>query len=251
VSTIFYYAGCVKLKLTEADAVIAVYFLKFDKPERSNVRRIITVFFLPLSVYTYANGNTQSQSGSYFNWITIWLSFFFGLLFTILFRYLNNYSKTVDQRTDAGLPLSGWIMFLGINLIARVIVQAYFFWDADYFLKSTWVHLGQTGGVKYHMLFIFEMFLSLFALAGTGALVYWFFERRDIFPTMFIYYVGFYLVSTCILLILYHNMKLPVDTDSIRQDMFIRIFRIAYGAAWVIFVLRSEKVKQTFVYPAG
>ena len=214
------------------------------------MRRILSPFLLlPFYINSFANSGTPAQPASYFNWITIWLSFFFGLLFTILFRYLNKYSKTIDQRSDAGLPLSGWIMFLGINLVVRFIIQAYFFWDANYFLKSTWIHLGQTGGVKFHMLFIFEMFLSLFALAGTGALIYWFFGRRDIFPTMFMYYVGLYLLSTFALLILYHNMKLPVDMISIRHDMFIRIFRIVYGTAWVIFVLKSEQVKQTFVYP--
>src|SRR5665811_317799 len=114
----------------------------FDEPEQPNVRRIFVLFlFLPFYFNSYANSGDQAEPGAYFNWITIWLSFFFGLLFTILFRFLNKYSKTIDQRSDAGLPLSGWIMFLGVNLIVRIVIQAYFFWNANYFSKSTWIHL--------------------------------------------------------------------------------------------------------------
>jgi Protein of unknown function (DUF2569) len=224
----------------------------FDEPEQPNVRRISVLFlFLPLYFNSFANSGEQAAPGVYFNWITIWLSFFFGLLFTILFRFLNKYSKTIDQRSDAGLPLSGWIMFLGINLIVRIIIQAYFFWNANYFLKSTWLNLQQLGGVNFQLLFIFELFLSLFALAGTGALIYWFFGRRDIFPTMFIYYASFYLVATSVLLIIYHFIDLPAEMISIRRDMYIQFFRIVYTTGLMIFVWKSDRVKQTFVYPPG
>lgn len=214
------------------------------------MRRFIALFLLlPIYINSFANNGVRQHPGAYFNWITIWLSFFFGLLFTILFRFLNKFSKTIDQRSDAGLPLSGWIMFLGINLIVRILVQVYFFWNANYFMKSTWILLGQLGGTNFHMLFIVEMFLSLFALAGTAVLIYWFFARRDIFPTMFIYYAGFYLFATFVLLIIYHNMELPPEMFTIRSDFLIQFFRIAYTAALMIFVWKSDQVKQTFVYP--
>lgn len=224
----------------------------FDEPEPTDVRRIFILFsFLAFYLISLANNGTQIKSESRFNWITIWLSFFFGVLFTMLFRFLNSNSKTVDQRSNPALPVSGWIMFLGINLIVRIFIQSYFFWNANYFLQSTWVQLEHAGGVRLQTLFIFEMFLSLFALTGTGALIYWFYGRRDIFPVMFIYYVGFYLITTSILMIIYPHMALPAYLITIRHDSLIQILRIAYAAVWVIFVLRSEQVKQTFVYPPG
>ena len=226
------------------------YLLCLINPESTNVRRIFALLlFLPFYFDSFANGDLPVVPGPYFNQITIWLSFFFGLLFTILFRFINKYSKTIDQRSDAGLPLSGWIMFLGINLIVRIILQLYFFWNASYFLKSAWILAGQHGGLKFHMLFIFEMLLSLFALTGTGALIYWFFGRRDIFPAMFIYYVAFYFIATIVLLILYHNMAIPVDMKSIQQYTILRIFRMIYAAAWGVYVWKSDLVKKTFVYP--
>jgi len=220
----------------------------FGKPEPTHVRRIFVLLLSLICLNSFANGDTETP-GPYFNWLNVWLCFFFGLLFTILFRFLNKYSKTIDQRSNPGTPLSGWVMFLGINLLARFVIQIYFFWHANYFLESTWIHLGQLGGTKFQVLFVIELFLSLIAIAGTGALIYWFFGRRDIFPMLFIYYAGIYIVVTSALLFIYHFMNLPPEMISIRRDMYIQILRLTYTSAWMIFVWKSEQVKQTFVYP--
>jgi len=221
----------------------------FDVPNHL-MRRTLILFFSLTFLNSFANDETQAP-GAYFNWVSIWLCFFFSLLFTILFRFLNKHSKTIDQRSNPGLPLSGWIMFLGINLLVRFIIQIYFFWNANYFLESTWKHLSALGGIKFQILFIFQLFLSLFAVAGTGALIYWFFGRRDIFPMLFIYYAWIYIAATCTLLVIYHFMKLPPEMISIRPGLYVQVIRIVYTLSLMTFVWKSEQVKQTFVYPAG
>ena len=220
----------------------------FGKSERTHVRRIFILLLCLTFLNSFANGEVAAPV-SYFNWRTIWLCFFFGLLFTILFRFLNKFSKTIDQRSNPGMPLNGWVMFLGINLLVRFVIQLYFFWHANYFLESTWIRLGQLDGMGFQVLFVIELFLSLFAVAGTGALIYWFFGRRDIFPMLFLYYAGIYIVVTSTLLFIYHFMNLPPEMISIRRDMYMQILRIIYTSAWIIFVWKSEQVKQTFVYP--
>ncbi len=149
----------------------------FGKSEPNEVRRIfILLLFMSFYVFSYANRGDSFQTGSNINWITVWLSFFFGLLFTILFRFLNKHSKTIDQRSNAGQPLKGWIIFLGINLVIRLAIQTYYFWQSGYFLKSIWLQLLQAGGVRFQALFIFDFFLSLFALTGNRSfdiLVFW------------------------------------------------------------------------------
>jgi hypothetical protein len=214
------------------------------------VRRIfVLLLFLPVFLISRANGNIRSVSVANINWITVWQSFFFGLLFTMLFRFLNKKTKTVDQRRDAGLPLNGWVFFLGVNLIIRIFIQVYFFCTASYFSQTRWIQLGNAGGIEFQSIFIFELFLSLFSLSGTGALIYWFFGRRDILPNMFIYYIGFYVIANLILLIIYHSISIPANMISIRHDSFIQIFRILYAITWFTYLLKSEQVKQTFVYP--
>jgi hypothetical protein len=222
----------------------------FGNPEQTHVRRLLVLLLSVTFLNSFANGETQTPVSN-INWICIWLSFFFGLLFTILFRFLNKYSKTTDQRSNPGMPLSGWVLFLGVNLLVRFIMQIYFLLSANYFNESVWMHLQELGGTKFHVLFSFELFLSLFATAGTGALIYWFFGRRDIFPTLFIYYAWIYLIATGLLLFIYHFMNLPPEMISISRNIYMQIFRIAYTAALMIYVWKSGQVKQTFVYPPG
>ena len=183
------------------------------------------------------------------NWITIWLCFFFGLLFTILFRFLNGNTKPMDQRGNAGLPLRGWIAFVGFNLIVRLIVQSYFFVTGDYFLKSDWIHFEDLGGTRLHSLLIFEMMLSLFSLTGTGALLFWFLGRRDIFPKMFIWYGVFYLIAFIVQILINQHMVFPQEMMGIRRVNTVHYIRMAYVGILVLYIWKSDQVKQTFVYP--
>ena len=200
--------------------------------------------------FTAPANKTSPQHNRYINWITIWLSFFIGVLFTILYRFLNKRTSIRDQRGNAALPLGGWIVFLGITLIIRLALQGYYFWNAHYYLESTWLFLAKAGGAPLQYVLIFEMILSLFSMASLCALLIWFFGRRDIFPSMFIYYVGIILVAQLLLLIVYYNIHLPHDLISVRNESGTQLVRmIFYTAIWVTFVLRSENVKHTFVYP--
>jgi len=207
----------------------------FEKPELTNVRRIFCLFLLPPV-----------------NWITVWLCFFFGVLFTMGFRFLNKNSYVSDQRSYAGRPLGGWIIFLGLTMIIRVAIQGYYFYIENYFLKSTWTRLDLAGGAKLQTLFIFEMFISLLAIASTGALIFWFFGRRDIFPKMFVYTLAVLLAAQLVLLILYYVINLPFSVETSRKEMWLQFVRmVVYSAVWGAFVTLSENVKQTFVYPPG
>ncbi len=217
-------------------------------------RIIILILFLQIYLLSLANNEVQvttSLSGIY--WNHVWLSFFFGVLLTMLFRYLNQRSMPADQRSDAGLPLRGWIILLGVTLVIQFAIQGYAFWNSNFYLKSAWYPWEAAGGgMKLHLLFILEMLMTLFAIAGTGALIYWFFGRRDIFPSMFIYYVGYLLLTQFILLIVYHITDLPADLLSVRHVILKQFFRMMVCAMiWVGFVIKSEDVKQTFVYPHG
>lgn len=215
------------------------------------MRRIcILLLFLPFFYLSFANGNNSSGTETDINWIAVWLSFLFGVLSTILFRFLNSRSKKIDQRSDAGIPLSGWIILLGLTLVARILLQGFALLNEHYFLKSDWLKLETAGGIKLHFLLIIELFLSLFSLISTMVLLYWFAGRRDIFPSMFIYYISFFLVAQFILWVTYENIRLPANWSRTPHEMLIQFFRMAvYAILCGVYVWKSEQVKQTFVYP--
>jgi hypothetical protein len=121
-----------------------------------------------------------------------------------------------------------------------------------YLLKSAWILLDQAGGAKLQTLFIMELFVSLLAITSSGALIFWFFGRRDIFPKMFVYCLGLLLACQLLLLALYYIISLPASVQTVRKDLWIQFGRmVVYSLIWGIFVTRSENVKQTFVYPPG
>ena len=106
------------------------------------MRRIfILLLFLSAYYLSLAIGNFHSNAETNINWVIVWIGFLFGVLFTILFRYLNGKSMTIDQRSDAGVPLSGWVILLGLTLAIRILLQGFALMnDKHYFLKSGWVH---------------------------------------------------------------------------------------------------------------
>jgi hypothetical protein len=184
------------------------------------------------------------------NWQTIWLSFFLGVLLTILFNHLNRKSKPSEQGMNTALPIGGWAMFLGISLILRLIIQGYYFMSQGYYEISSWNNLGINGGAGLQGIFIAELIVSLFSLAATLAIIYWFFKKRDIFPGMMIYYVTSLVIAQLVLLVIYYNVHQRFDLTSVKAATATQLFRtIIYAAVWSAYVIRSERVRHTFVYP--
>ena len=67
---------------------------------------------------------------------------------------------------------------------------------------------------------------------------------------MFIYYALFFLGVQFILLVVYYNLHVQTDITSVRNIVRTQFFRmVVYSAIWISFVKRSERVKQTFIYP--
>ena len=185
------------------------------------------------------------------NYVTIWLCFLFGVLFTMLFRFMNKNSMLSNQEDDAGQPFRGWVIVLGITLLIRFAFLFYTIWNQHYFLKSMWVSLGEAGGVQLQSVFISEMITNLFALAGAGSLLYWYFCKRDIFPAMFIYYLGIILLLDLAVTASYFMFPAHIITSQAKQTAVVDFFRmLMYALIWGSFVRRSVLVKRTFIYPA-
>ena len=226
----------------------AVMKYKTDYKELENCLSIN--FTKPALSGTSSEIRQNHGPASNINWLTTWLSFFLGVIFTMLFRFLNQKSKIQDQRSDAAIPLGGWIVFLGITLMIRLFAQGYYFWNEHYYQVSTWNALEKLGGAGIQAIFIFEMIFSLFSLAGMGAMLFWFFGKRDIFPAMFIGFTVIILIAQFILLLVYYNIRIPESMSSLRQQMGTQFIRMSfYAAIWISFLKRSENVKYTFVYP--
>ena len=92
------------------------------------------------------------------------------------------------------------------------------------------------------------MVLDLFWLFGIGALCFWYFSKRDIFPKFFIGYVISLLIGNLVLLTLFNitniNQVSPDATNILLKQIGRTFF---YGLIWIPYVLKSENVKRVFV----
>jgi Domain of Unknown Function with PDB structure (DUF3857)/Protein of unknown function (DUF2569) len=184
------------------------------------------------------------------NWITIWICFFACVLMTTLFRYLNRKSILSDEYSNDAVPIQGWVILLAITLGFRFLYQAYIFTEQNYFNVKVWKYLGKNGGSTLKFVLIFEMCVALFSMAGSLSLLYWFFKKRDIFPFMFVRFVIVLLAAQLVLVLSYYNVNTTMDLKSVREDAITQLTRSCiYAFIWISFVLKSERVKQIFVYP--
>ena len=183
-------------------------------------------------------------------WPAVWLTFFFSLLFTALFRHLNARTEETLDPPGSGYPLGGWVIVLGVIIGVMFLAQLISLFRADYYSYHTWALFGNAGGSSLQYLLLAQLAASICYTACTGALLYWFLQRRDIFPRMFVWYAGILLSGHLLIFLLYHIVPVPSSLSSFKEGLALPFIRTCiWAAVWVTYVLRSEQVKSTFLQP--
>ncbi len=184
------------------------------------------------------------------NWLMVLLAVVFSGVLALLMRWLNKKSAPVYYVLAQGWPLGGWVAVLGITLAIGCLLQIINFTESNYFSGTEWMALAKTGGTRQQFIFFAEMVFNLFCIGGIIALLYWFMNRRDIFPRMFVGYIGSLLTGQLLLLALYNAFPAPGNYGDLQTPLLMQIVRTGiYGLIWVSFVLRSQRVKNTFLQP--
>ena len=183
-------------------------------------------------------------------WPAIWLTFFFSLFFSRLFQYLNSRGEDTLYAPGSGYPLGGWIVLLGISLIAIIITELGGLLMADYYSEARYTEYGNAGGHTMQYIFLSQLAMHLSIIAGAGALLYWYFRKRDIFPRMFLWYAGILLFGRFLLLALSYLPAVSAMPGKYRPGLTPGlVYTVVYSIIWVIYILRSEQVKSTFLEP--
>ena len=191
---------------------------------------------------------STSPSGGGTNWIAIWFSFGLIMALSFLFRYLDRQTLGFGDEEKQGWPIASWLVLLGISLVLGGIVQIVSIVDNNYFDRSAWLAVADTGGTTLQSVVMVELTFDLIGLTGAVACFYWFLKRRDIFPKMFIGYIGSVLAGEIILLVLYTLVPYPSsygDLASMTGAQLLRTF--IYASIWVTYIARSERARNTFV----
>jgi transglutaminase-like putative cysteine protease len=183
-------------------------------------------------------------------WPAIWLTFFFSLFFSRLFVWLNRRSDETLYAPGSGYPLGGWLTLLGFCLTVGLVLNGYAFFRSNYYSYNNWTTYGSTGGKPLQYLYLGKMAIQLSFLAASGAALFWFANKRDIFPRMFVWYAGILLSGQLLLILLFHQQPIPPTFNSYRENLTHDFILIGvYAVIWVFYILRSDQVKSTFLEP--
>jgi transglutaminase-like putative cysteine protease len=183
-------------------------------------------------------------------WPAIWLTFFFSLFFSRLFQYLNSRGEETLYAPGSGYPLGGRIALLGISLGVIILSESGGLLMANYYSNAHYIEYGNAGGHTMQYIFLSQLGIHLSFIAGAAALLFWFFKKRDIFPRMFLWYTGILAVGRLFLLGLSCLPSVSSLLISYRPGLLLALgYTLVYTTLGIVFILRSEQVKSTFLEP--
>ncbi len=183
------------------------------------------------------------------NWFMILLGAALAALLTWGVVKLNKRSDLVEYTPETGWPLGGWTVVLGVSLCISMIVQLVRLSTGNYFSKDWWIVTIQAGKPLLGYLIIAEFVLNLVLTALLAGIIYWYFKRRDIFPAMFKVYV-IALVSLNLVLVVLYNLSNTPAIIELTQECFKNLIRnVIYAAIWLSYILKSQRVRATFLLP--
>jgi transglutaminase-like putative cysteine protease len=183
-------------------------------------------------------------------WPAIWLSFFYALFASRLFIYLNTRSTETFFAPGSGYPIGGWVLVFGLCIGAGLLLDAWQFFSANYYSHDNWAAWSNAGGTGMQYLYLGQLVIQLNFIGGACAVLYWFLNRRDIFPPMFIWYAAVVLGGRLALTGLFYSIPIPSALTAYRADLpWAAVRSSVYAAIWITYVLRSRQVKSTFLEP--
>ena len=183
------------------------------------------------------------------NFVTLWITLLFLVLFSGFFRYLDKRNGHAFETPSIYESLGGWTAFLGCSLVFRLGFTLYSGYKNYYFSRTVWDVLGNTGGAHLQAIYLTEFVEVLLDVCGLGALLYWFFKKRDIFPAMFTAHLAVLIGFRLLIAVLYHSGRLPdtmIATRNAQVTLILSSF--CYAGIWITYLRRSQQVRNTFVH---
>ncbi len=163
-------------------------------------------------------------------------------------------SPLEDAPSETAGPkgLGGWLILVGLGL-GIAILRLLFILVTIFlplFLQGQWSLLTTQGSEHYHALWgpliIFEIVGNLALITLAGYLLYLFFTKSHRFPRFFI---GYVLLQLLVVIGDFFLANLiPAVASENNTESWTEMFRsIIYALIWIPYMLRSKRVKNTFV----
>lgn len=146
--------------------------------------------------------------------------------------------------------IGGWLIVVAIAIIVRPIITVFDITAAytDIFATEIWEMLTTPGSEAYHFLWapliIGELAYNLLFITALFYLAFLFFTKNRLFPKVFILLTSIHLVFMILDSLVVVSF---VDVSLFDPEIMRDILQAALAAAiWIPYMLRSERVKNTF-----
>jgi len=232
---------------TYQDHIPASFISTYIK-ERKRIDGFLGYYFY-LDTDDGASGDGPSQG---LNWLVIGLAIFFAAVFT---QYALRFSKVSLQPagTYAYPPqIGGWLVIMAIGVFISPLNIFNGLIKASIFSNNMWLQLDKSTNATHNvsilqLLLVTELASEIGMLIFSLLLVSLFYKKRDTFPKAMIVFLAFNFTFNLIdnLACNYIFEKKSWETDGVKQ--LVQSFIAA--AIWIPYLIRSERVKETFVMP--
>jgi multisubunit Na+/H+ antiporter MnhC subunit len=202
--------------------------------------------------YNAASSSSNSRSLLVINWVAV-LIFAMGLtILALLFRVFNRMESGFTSHTRMPQHMSGWPVLLAVFLCLSILINLISLAGSSYFSLATWKQLASSGGSTIPFLFMLDMLYNITVIAFSGALLYWYAHKRDIFPKMFIALGVLQLAMNLFTLAIGYGFSSRIEPyypgyskDSAAGVIFCMIFL----GVWATALLKSPKTAKLFITP--
>ena len=171
-----------------------------------------------------------------------------GIMFCLkLYKYTPEYAI----QSNYGISIGGWLVVVGIGLIAKPFMILFTILGDSYsvyFTNTGWnVFLGQSDlkVMSYHLAILFEVVFNIFLFSVSILLIVLFLKKRNSFPYLFSMVTGinliFIIADTAV-------SQALLGSNAVNAESFNDIFKQFISAAiWIPYMYKSQRVKDTFV----
>lgn len=209
-----------------------------------------------LGYYFYLDPEQQVQSGNVppdgFNWFVPVMALFFAIVFgyhAIRFSKVSLPSSIGNQYAP---QIDGWLYLIGIGVFYSPVGIFLSIIKLDIFSNKIWLHLDQVTNITHNtsllqLLLIMELALMICLLVYSLLLVSLFMKKRDTFPIAMIAFLAFNLVFNIADAWVFNYIYERKTCDEASLSTIGK--GILVCAIWIPYLLRSERVRETFVLP--
>lgn len=211
---------------------------------------------LSFGIYWGGNAEKPVEYNSYLILFAVSVFVLSGFLFFKIFTRTSPFD--IEKMADAK-RVGGWLIFLGLGLTGAPIKLLLNLYESNLFLQSSWNAFGNENALMIYLTragYTLETFLYMIHLTALFLLLALFYSRRmefvKLYPAycilnisimIFDHLFGFFITSST-----QPSLDKMAIVSQLAPDAGRSIYAIFISIVWILYLRKSERVKETFVF---